>query len=358
MGGPEHAAADPGAPAAPAGVDAAVPPVVADPAPEGLVRSEGWGVACAAVVVAVFVATAVLLPITRAVLATFGPVRSVPAVVTAAGPVRSFTPEGGIHLEYVVEARVDGGGTRRVGGGERFARQLSVGEPVVLRQARFTGQIIAVRTVERYLRKQPHAGHVAWVVIGLVLIGAVVAVPLGAWARWLWRSRDPAAIVGTVVVVTLVVVISPLLSGGTIDRPPLRDDVGMGVYGILPEQTAGPGGTVEVGDFAVEVTGPVHTGPPPGSPAWLGDFHVVVVPVRVGFAGAADHVRPIVALIGPGPGRAYPVPPPACGGPDPFADEAAGAAGGAVCFAVPPGFQPRYLILSGASQAALQLTAG
>jgi len=53
---------------------------------------------------------------------------------------------------------------------------------------------------DRYIRRHLYAGPVASAVAGLVLVGAVAAVPVEGRAWWLWHRRDPAAIAGTLCV--------------------------------------------------------------------------------------------------------------------------------------------------------------
>lgn len=339
-GGPEQAGPEQGA-AGPA------PGSVPAPGPGGA----PWLARLLGFLVVVLIVTGLLLAASHWMLTTFAPTRSVPAVVTAAGRTIVRTSDG-TQTVTVFEARTDSGRTvRRDHGVQHLVTALQEGDPVVLRQSRATGDLLGLWTVDGYHRLHLHAGGVLARVIGLGLLGAVLAAPLAGWLYWLRRSRHLPSIAGTVVVPALTAAILLLfVPDPDPDTPPAGG--GPGEFDARlgpPEQVVPPGGTAEIGDALVTVTGPPSRGVPAGSPPWLGRFHLLVVPVRVEPADPAGRPRLSLELFDPHRGSVRPVPAGYCGagpgGYDGGRTPAPPPAAGRVCFALPGRFEPQYLTI-------------
>lgn len=232
-----------------------------------------------------------------------------------------------------------------LGGRQALAEAVTVGDPVVLRVSRWTGHVVAVRTVDSYHRLWLGL----WTLVGLSLAVPVVVSGL-TWARTIWSARPVVATVAAAAMPALVVGLAVARGPETDRTGRLPADHGSAGYDLATAGAAvAPGTATRVGDFVLTVVGPAARTVPAGAPAWLRDFHVVQLPVRVAGVGARSTGYGQLQLIGTGRGTAKVVRAPACGGvPDAFGgDVPAGgeARTGPACFVVPADFVARFLLV-------------
>ena len=240
--------------------------------------------------------------------------------------------------------------------------QLEIAPGRLLRVERSAvgGQIVVVRFPDGEHDLRTDTNALAKLGIAVVLLG--VGVGLG-----LRRSRERPALLWGVFVLVALVAAAPQFAPAEPRSadPPERPPSAMQGYGEPPTAPAAdprrPGlrvstivgrGVEAPGSAAgLTVTGPVVSGPPPGAAPDAGrGFDLVSVPVRATRAGADGPGTvglPNVTLLGDGVGEAVWL----------YGDRTCGAAPGLfpgrfqapregyLCFAVAPGFVPRYLVL-------------
>jgi hypothetical protein len=264
---------------------------------------------------------------------------------------------------YELEARTEDGVALDIGASNsvKMYDSAGYGEPVVVYRSALTGRVVGVRTVTGYVDFHHHGGMIAIVVVASALVVAGTA-----GARRFMRLARPY-----LHPFVLVIVLASSAGVGAVallDSPVIRGTQrlpdAMGIYAqqrFFPDEVAGTGDVVELAGFTIQVTGPVATAAPAGSPAWLRAFRVAVIPVRVTYHGTYDRGFERVTLIGTGRGFPQMVGDPACGGvPGAFDGNATAAApqtAGPMCFVVPSGFQPRHLVIgTGADTVAVSLS--
>lgn len=248
----------------------------------------------------------------------------------------SATTEGqnGPHTTYEILAVTEDGRAIELPAGKEFG----LAEPVVARLSSLTDRVLSVRGATAEVEAHHPGEKIAVMSLGGVLLALGVIV--------VCRARRPlSAGVGTAralpsflagVVLAGFVVLAPVGFGGTAYRaaadpvPDLwkhrRDAWG-------PPPVVGRGQTVVAGDLTLRV-GDSTPGPPEGAAAWLSDFRVLTL--RVEATGLGGTSLELSAGEQGKPRRVAD-----CAG----APGAFDGATGLVCYVVPPGYQPRYLVI-------------
>ncbi|MBG0829736.1 hypothetical protein HS041_18390 [Planomonospora sp. ID67723] len=255
--------------------------------------------------------------------------------------------------EYITEAHTADGRIIDLGAPPGVRAKLAMGEPVVVALSSVTGRPVTVRTTEGDLSLHHSADRMVIVAVAGALIAAAS-----------WNRRRLRRVMSPVVSVALVVAVTGTGAVSLLPEP-VRQAAGitpvdaMGIYGDarhFPRRVVRIGQEATWPGLTLRVDGPVTTGPPPGAPSWLDGFRVMVVPVSVTGSARTGHVRTL--LIGAGQGRAELVDGPACGGlPGAFDGTTTGrSTAGPMCFAVPPRFEPRYLVIEEEDSVAVALT--
>ncbi len=305
--------------------------------------------------VAVAVTGAAVVAVALVAADAVAPTTVVRAVVSENEPVRHSSRGGRDIRTNRNEARAEDGRALTLGESGR----LSYGDPVVLRLSRATGHVVGVRSAERSQDRRFNGGRVL-----LLVLGVGVLVSAATWARGMWRVAAPAP---TVAVAAAAVLAAGLvgLRGPEIDRTgPLPDRVGLQIYddaASFPARKAATGDQVRVGNVTLTVTGLLTERPPAGAASWLGEFRVLVVPVRVTASGPGDPAYLALELIGRGPGAARLVRAADCGQPGTTFDGTTTTGDGATsagqpgttrsaCFVVPAGFHAQHLVVSAAAR--------
>ncbi|MBC6459182.1 hypothetical protein [Actinomadura sp. HBU206391] len=230
------------------------------------------------------------------------------------------------------------------------------GDPVVVHRSTVTGRVLKVWSTKESADLRV-AGGICTLVLYCLAAGLLLLLTLPVRARLGGeRPRRRPVTVLAVLVLTAVPTGAWALRGPEIaDARPLPDS--MGEYsqaGFLPDKTRRIGQTVETEDgIAIQVTGPPTTRPPTGLPGRLNDFDLMIVPVTTRLTGDAirpdDYGQYRVTLIGAGRGNTVIVPDPPCATAlRTFRGEVRAGTPpirGRLCFAVPPGFRPRYLVI-------------
>lgn len=230
------------------------------------------------------------------------------------------------------------------------------GEPVVIHRSTVTGRVLEVRSTTESVDLRVVGGIWTLVLYGVVAGLVLLAVRLvRVWLGGERRRRRPVTVL-VVLVLTAVATGAWALRGPEVaGARPLPDSMrGYAEAGFLPDRLRRTGQVVETEDgIAIQVTGPPATRPPAGLPGRFRDFDLVIVPVATRLTGDAiradsygDHR---VTLIGEGRGLTVIVRDPPC---DAALRTFRGAASagtppitGSLCFVVPPGFRPRYLVV-------------
>lgn len=246
------------------------------------------------------------------------------------------------------------------------------GEPAVIQYSRLTGHPVTVRTASGYARLWLDNPLVVLAGLDAVLLGLAVVLVLAAVRvsrpdpagpavsdpaepsdELSWRGclllLTVALLAFTAAAVPVSRTLTRMLSIG-------HDRAALAVGSAGPAPTRYPrqapvGRAIRAGEFSIQVTGPVSTGPPPGAEAWLRQFHVLTVPVRVAFYSDDPTGSIQIELAGTGRGATELVPAAACGGrtvafdgdwstadPDP-------TAGRRICFVAPADFTPSHLLI-------------
>lgn len=238
------------------------------------------------------------------------------------------------------------------------ARGITVGEPVVVTRSRLTGRVVGVRTVQDHADYRPIRRHTAFDLLSLVflvLVTVAALAPAAMIAPSVYEQAPAARL--TVTAIYLVVVAATVTVTCTLwlhsPRLPATEPLPDTTTDQAPP-TGRIGQYIETADhITLTVTAPPVTTPPDGAPGWLHAFHIVAIPVTTAFAGDAHGPTPAgarrISLAGTGPGHAAIVTAGPCAAPlRPFRGTVTASsppATGAFCFAVPPGFQPHYLII-------------
>jgi hypothetical protein len=244
--------------------------------------------------------------------------------------------------------------------GEALAEQLAIGAPVIITRSVADGRVLQVRGPLTTVNVDNH--------LGMVIV-RVLSIGFAAAGIWLGVRRGPRRWL----VSALAVSLGMLLCYGVFPR---QHDIGpyggpipdaMSRYADPP--TAAPaerfgrqvaavvpiGTRVEsAGDAThVTVTGPPEPGLPPGADPRVGaGFATLRVPLLAepgpdsGLYGPGRDFLPNMDFIGEGLGRVTALDEfPTCGGsPEAFPSRFAAPHRGYVCFIVPDGFVPRYLV--------------
>ncbi|GHA91974.1 hypothetical protein GCM10010305_39530 [Streptomyces termitum] len=234
-------------------------------------------------------------------------------------------------------------------------RPFRLGDAVVVTRSRVTGRPLAVRGPGGEADLHTHGG----IVVLLAVSGVVVGVTC-RYGRRVYAAARRLPLPGPVrrLPVFAVPVAGAALAGltlfgpgGSEGRPWTLD--GMGIYDapeFFPGTVVPSGGTADVRGFSLRVGGPLAEGAPAGAPGRLAGLRVLVAEVVVRNGREAAAYLP-VQLVGEGRGRAALLAAGECGA-------APGGFDGHVpvrpapvsrmCFVVPEGFAPRYLIVGGA----------
>ncbi|WP_409491297.1 hypothetical protein [Amycolatopsis sp. cmx-11-12] len=257
------------------------------------------------------------------------------AVRAVVSEVDSTTTEGqnGPHTTYEVQAITE---DRRVI--ELPVRaEFSRGEPVVARLSSLTDRVQSVRGVTAEVE-----AHHPWEKIAAMSVGGLLLV-VGVIVAWSVR-RPLSARLGTPralpsflagVVLAAFVVLTPVGFGGTAYRAGVDPHLKLWKYGREAGEPPAVrrGETLVAGDLTLRVTGLVPE-PPEGAAAWLGDFRVLAL--RVEATGLGDTSLKLSADAHGEPERVE-----GCAG----APGAFDGTAGLVCFVVPPGYRPGYLLV-------------
>ncbi len=300
----------------------------------------------------------------------FAPTTEEPAVVTSLDS-HAYCSDGGAgrtcrqrSFEYTLRAVTSTGETLDMPGRYWFG---SIGLPIRIIWSAAGDQVVAVRspvgTVD--LRTDARA------IIRILLAG--LAAGAGIWLGVRGGRRRP--VLSTAALATGALIgaaylfgpvfgavppeVAPSAMQGYADPPTSTRD-----WGRRMESIVGPGTEVTDGSKStLTVTGPPRSGPPPGADLGLPGFDIVTIPIRstpgqkTAGLGLDVGILPDVVLLGSGvgsPERVYV--------PD---TEAAYSSGvlpkvfihddppthGFICFAVAPGFTPRYLVVPSAKVA-------
>ena len=258
-----------------------------------------------------------------------------------------------------VAVTADGRGIALMGAGAGARlTELPLGSPVIVTRSTADGQVLEVRTPLETVDVDHHWGAIVLGVLGLAVFAA------GGWFGLLLQPRRAVA---------ALLVVAGLL-GSYLALPP-RHDLGpwsgwipdaMAGYPDPPTGPADPYGrrvstVVPIGTPVTQelkhrttVTGPPEAGLPPGAdPAVAAGFTVLRVPLLAepgpdaGAYGAEGGYVPNMILVGSGRGTVTELSrSPACAGaPDALPAYFAAPRRGYVCFAVPDGFVPGYLVI-------------
>ncbi len=269
------------------------------------------------------------------------------AVITVNDAQTTVGRDGGENTDWTTEALAEDGRAMRLPGDRAFG----IAEPVVVRLSTLTDRVLAVREAGGELVRS-HDQTVKYV---LMPSGAVVAL-LGGWLlirtrRWhapALKTSDAVftALLGAALAASLV--LAPVAFGRGAFRGattvPVPDLSQLGRRSGTPPPVVERGGTARSGDdVAMRVLG-VTRGAPEGSASWLSGFEVLTL--RVEETRVAEGPFLSVRLVADKHGSPEFVD--YCGGaPGALANgtSAPGTHTGLLCFVVPPGFVPSYLLL-------------
>jgi hypothetical protein len=245
------------------------------------------------------------------------------------------TTEGqnGPHTTYEVRAITEDGRVIELPVNGEFLR----GEPVVARLSALTDRVLSVRGVTKEVEAHhPWEKVVAMALGGLLLAFGVVVVwsvrrPLSSRLGML--GAIPSLLAG--VALAAFVVLTPVGFGKTGYHTTGHPRLEMWKYGreAGDPPAVGRGKTVVAGELSLRVTGIVPQ-PPEGAAAWLSDFRVLAL--RIEATGLGDTSLELSADAHGEPRRVE-----GCAG----APGAFDGTKGFVCFVVPPGYQPGYLLI-------------
>lgn len=299
-------------------------------------------------------AAALAFPLSWA-LDTFGGHQDSRATIT----VNQRTDHRGIRYtnsRYTLEARTDTGTPLDLDyfGANGLYASLNVGDPVVVTRSTITGDVVSVRTAIDSASSVANLGVILLEVLLPLALPFLLVIPL---RNLLYRV--PRRVVFGVPAVAFAVSLTVVLLNGP--------ELGQGEPGLPPAATVEDPATsttvvtadqsVTTGNLAVTLAGPVSDRPPAGAAAWLHGFSVVSIPVTARLVGPntdGDHTGLLYArLAGDGVGRAEAVGAPACthqsaaeGFGNAVSIDQGTTAHGVLCFVLPTGFQPRYLVLT------------
>ncbi|MEV6906897.1 hypothetical protein [Amycolatopsis sp. NPDC051071] len=269
------------------------------------------------------------------------------AVITVHESETTEGRDGGKHTDWTSEALAEDGRSMRLPGDQAFG----IAEPVVVRLSSLTDRVLAVRDADGEL-VESHDLTVKYV---LMPSGAVVAL-LGGWLlfktrRWhapTLRTREATLAILLGAVLAAVLVLAPVAFGRGAFRGaatvPVQDLSQVGRRGGTPPPVVERGGTARSGDeVAMRVLG-VTRGAPEGAAPWLSGFDVLTLRVEETRTteGPFLSARLVADKHGAPNFVEY------CGGaPGALANgtSAPGTHTGLLCFVVPPGFVPSYLLL-------------
>lgn len=262
---------------------------------------------------------------------------------------------GGGPNDFFVEALTDGGAEVPLGEGGGILEPLHLGDAAVVTRSRVTERPLGVRGPDGEVDLHHHTGAVVLVTASVALLGGT-----------LWRGRriygaahrilrpraarrlvPPAALLAG----ALAVSVSLFASAAPDGRPWTLD--GMGVYDtpkFFPETVVRAGEAAVVRGYSLSIGAPLTEKRPVGVPGRLSGLRILVADVAVRSDRREAGYLPL-QLIGKGRGKAALLEAADCG-------TAPGAFDGHVaqsppptarlCFVVPEGFRPRYLIVGGA----------
>ncbi|MBB5857941.1 hypothetical protein ACFQ05_20220 [Amycolatopsis umgeniensis] len=243
----------------------------------------------------------------------------------------STTTEGqsGPHTTYETLAVTEDGRAIELPTGRAFG----LAEPVVVRISSLTDRVLSVRGADEVVEAHHPWERITVMSIGgaLLVLGAVVVYSV---ARPVTVRKSLSFLAGFVF--AAYVVLAPVGFGGTAyrdaaDPVPNLWEHRRDAWG--PPPVIGKGQTAASGDSAVRV---LDSRPesPEGAEAWLSGFHVLALRIEASRLG--DTALELSADEHGSPRRV---------------EQCAGAPGafdgttGLVCFVVPPGYQPKYLVV-------------
>lgn len=277
------------------------------------------------------------------------PTVEVRAVIDASS-VELSEGRGGTIRDYTVRAVtasgqvIDLAGSGNGAGLSASAAGLDRGVPVLITRSTYDGEILAVRSPLATVPVAQHGAGVLLRVIGLVVAAGALVLGVRGWSRSTVGLPVLCA-VGGLALAALLIRPSPDLGPSRYPPPDAMAGYADPPTGPSPDPllstrtvdaVAAPGTPVptEPG-VSLTVTGP----PVPGT---ADGFATVRIPLAVDPGDGAP--VPNLRLIGTGAGRTVELP--ECG-PSGFPPRLTAPGVGVVCFAVPDGFTPRYLVLTG-----------
>ncbi|MFC3448225.1 hypothetical protein [Amycolatopsis speibonae] len=212
-------------------------------------------------------------------------------------------------------------------------RAFGLAEPVVAKLSSVTARVLSVRGATAVVEVHHPWEKTAVMSIGgaLLMLGAVVAFSV---VRPVTARKSLSFLAGFVF--AAYVVLAPLGFGGTAyrdaaDPVPNLWEHRREAWG--PPPVIGKGQTAASGDSAVRVVDSLPK-PPEGAEAWLSGFHVLTLRIEASRLG--DTALELSADEHGAPRRVGDC----AGAPGAFEGTA-----GLVCFVVPPGYQPKYLVV-------------
>jgi hypothetical protein len=266
----------------------------------------------------------------------------------------SETSEGqnGPSTSWTSEAVAEGGRAMRLPGEEEF----SLARPVVVRLSSLTDRVLAVRVADgRLVKFHDLAAKAVLMPVGAaaVLVAGWVLVRTGRRHAPKFRTAVLYSLAGATFAAAMV--LSPSGFGrGAFDSAttvPVTDLSRVDLRPGAPPPVAERGAVATSGDAAVRVLD-VRRGAPEGAAQWLSEFEVLTVKVEEtrSTAGEPLDVR-LVADEHGAPTRVGDC----AGAPGALtgATSAPGTRTALLCFAVPPGFAPSYLLIGALEDRAL-----
>ncbi|HWC84553.1 MAG TPA: hypothetical protein VG756_31740 [Pseudonocardiaceae bacterium] len=254
---------------------------------------------------------------------------------------------------YTLDARTDSGSGLDLGvfGATGLYAAVDVGDPVVVTRSTLTGDLLAVRSANDYVSRLDDPGLLLVAVVLPLVLPVLLAFPLRrllSRTRWWVVLGVPA--LAFAVTATVLLRAGPALPAGGPHPPP----AGQLVADRLPETVVAARQPATVGNVSVVLTGPPTDRLPAGAAPWLAEFTLLVIGIRAQLSGpgsAGQSGQAGVRLAGDGVGAAEAVGPAACTHrAGDFGDVVSlnriSAARGTLCFVLPSGFRPHYLVLA------------
>ncbi|MFI6642628.1 hypothetical protein [Streptomyces sp. NPDC050504] len=256
---------------------------------------------------------------------------------------------------FFVEALTDSGAEVPLGEGGGILEPIHLGDAVVVARSRVTDRAISVSGPDGEVNLHHHTGILVLVTLSVAFLGVT------AWLgrRVLVAARralrpgavrqlvPPAALLAGAIAVSASLFTSDAPGG----RPWTLD--GMGVYDspkFFPETVVRAGDAATVRGYSLRIGAPMAEKTPEGAPGRLSGLRVLVADVAVRNEGKEEGYLQL-ELIGSGRGKASLLEADECGtAPGAFDGHVAALPppSSRLCFVVPEGFRPRFLIAGGA----------